>query len=947
MATLIKKISPYGGWKSPISAASLAATSISISDVAVDATNGWIYWVENRPYESPARGVIVRQRPSGFKAGQVTFISREINPAPFSARTGVHEYGGAPFTVHAGIVVFSDFKSRRLYVARDSIEDEDKPLNPVPITPDSPLFRYADLHISPLPPHDHLLCVREAHSAEDEHAEPINSVVSVRISPKGAPAEESSWEVAQVAGGSDFYSDPKYSLDGQKICFLSWMHPNMPWSGTLLNLRDASGNTSIIAGSLRKPESPFTGGESIAQPQFGEDGTLFYTTDRSGFWALRRWAEGVEKQVLDKDIEGEFAIPAWLFGRSNTAHLSSNLALTSYTVRATSRLALIYLPSGKLIDLPSPYSSIGSLHPVPIPGLPKGTFAAVGTASSGTQPAALTLFLLEVTGEPKSAGDVKLTFQVIKATSTAELGVEFISEPRAIEFATRGGRTAHAIFYGPKSGDFEGPENEKSPCVVVVHGGPTAHASPIYDLQTLYWTTRGWAVCQLNYGGSTGYGREYVSRLDTKWGITDVDDAVAVAKYMGDGGSAGGFTVLLSLSLPLPYLPYTESVFATGASLYGVADLTHLAKFTHKFEARYLDGLIGGTVEQIPEVYKERRFVISLTKDGNQVNHLVRSPVSYGANIQCPIIILQGSADKVVPPEQSELIVRAVRDNGSGKEVKYVVYEGEGHGFREAKNIADSAQERLKFFSKVLAIALPIATPFSTREQLEIDEDLLYFAGGVGVLALGGLSFVAYHGFRRFPSAEYLTSDFIKRGVLLRGYVTKVSDGDTIRFYNTNFLHRKPPKSAQALRAAGTIPIRLASIDAPELPHFGTPGQPLGSESRSHLARLVLGRRVIIKPMAKDRYGRVVGIVWRGPRWWRTDVGLEMVSSGFASARTDYDKTSGDRDALLKAAEGKANFSWVNLPPKTSFQDIRLVDYKDWTMMNMKQYRSRDRCSEE
>ncbi|KXS08965.1 alpha/beta-hydrolase [Gonapodya prolifera JEL478] len=700
MTLAAKRALAFGTWKSPINAESLAASAISISDVVVDISNGWIYRVENRPSETPARGVVVRVRPTGLTG---TFESRELNPPPFNARTGVHEYGGAPLAVHGGIVVFSDYRTRRLWLVRDSEGQKTVP-TPVPITPDDSTLRYADLHISPIYPHDHLLCVREAHSKEDDHAEPRNSIVRVAIPPAGA---EMNWkcDVEEVVAGADFYSDPKYSPDGKTICYLSWNHPNMPWTGTLLHLRDVSGASTTIAGSLRSPAAPFTGGESIAQPSFSEDGTLYYTTDREGFWALQKWSNVKGEPVLKQSVAGEFAEPAWVFGRSNRAHLSHDLLLTSYTVRATSRLALVHVPSGTIIDLPSAsaYTSIGSLRAVPIANLPAHTYAAVATAGCGSMRTSMVLFLVEVVGEPETADDVKLTVQIIKETSSQALGLDYISEPLGIEFETRVDRKAHAIFYSPKNAEFSGLPEEKPPCVVNVHGGPTAHYSPTFDLQTQFWTTRGWAVCQLNYGGSTGYGREYVSRLDTKWGVTDVEDAIAAVKYMAEsglvdskriciqGGSAGGFTVLLAMALPLPYIPFNEPVFAAGTSMYGVADLKHLAKFTHKFEARYLDGLIGGTISEVPELYTER------------------SPITYAANVRRPLLILQGSVDKIVPPEQSELIVKAVRDNGSGVRVDYVLYEGEGHGFREANNIADAVKRRLNFYSNVVGIKLESA----------------------------------------------------------------------------------------------------------------------------------------------------------------------------------------------------------------------------------------------
>ncbi|KAI9030452.1 Alpha/Beta hydrolase protein [Hyaloraphidium curvatum] len=655
--------SPYGLWESPISADLIASASVSIPDVVVDPATGAIVHVENRPTPAPARGVIVERVLGAERAKDRV---REVNPAPLNSRTTVHEYGGGSVAAGAGTIVFSNFPGNRVYIARPGS-------NITPLTPESSVLRYADFSIRP--DGKEMLCVAEDHT-DDEPTGVVNSIVSISL--------ETGETLRTVAQGHDFFSNPRYDASGKMACYLRWDHPDMPWTGSELCVKDlASGEETVVAGRPTSKDD----GASCAYPKFGPDGRVYFADDSSGFWQLMAYDVGkkvVSPVVKDGGVaDGEFGSPEWTFGGSQFDFLNDKTIVASFTRNAVSTLCSIDIPTGKLTKHDLPFTVISRLRAVP------GAESAVFVAASPTSEACLHLY---------NATTGKL--DVLKRTSSIDVDKSYISPARAVSFPTRSPsgeeRTAYAFYYAPTNPDYSAPAGAKPPAVVKIHGGPTSNCFGSLSYGVQYWTTRGFAYLDLNYGGSTGYGREYRARLDGEWGVVDVLDSVAAAGYLAKegladpkqiviaGGSAGGLTTLLALELPLPFVPGAPVTFATGCSSYGVADLIHLSKFTHKFELRYLDSLMGGPAATIPDVY------------------VSRSPVTSAGNISVPLLVLQGSEDKVVPPAQSEAIVDAVRKKGGRAD--YVLFEGEGHGWRQAANIRKALETELAFYLDVLAI---------------------------------------------------------------------------------------------------------------------------------------------------------------------------------------------------------------------------------------------------
>lgn len=614
----------------------------------------------------------------------------EVNPLPLSARTTVHEYGGGPIASRDDVVLFANHPDRRLYISRNSSPPE-------PVTAESAVsfvllkwcteesvtiyanlqssqvLRFADPFIHP--EGKHTIVIAEDHT-DDTPTGVVNTLALVSLR---------DGSIATFASGYDFYSNPRYSADGKHVCYLRWNHPDMPWTGTELIVRGSRlGSTEkVIAGSLTVG-SDGKPAESIAYPKFGPDGKVYFASDRSGYWQLYSYdlaTTNTEQVVRVNGIaDGEFASPEWTFGGSSYDFAGSSTIVASVVRNAVSSLVKIDVASGTLTEFKDlPFTVIRAVRTVP------NTNLAVFIAASPTSDACLYLFDLDTQKA-----------EVLARTSNVPVDSGYISAAKPVSFPTTSGPSCHGFLYMPQNKDFAGPPGAKPPAVVKVHGGPTSNTTGGLSLPVQYWTSRGFAYLDLNYGGSTGFGREYRSRLDGKWGVVDVQDAAAAATYLAvsgiadpgkiviTGGSAGGFTVLLALSLPLPYLDDLKPPFATGTSSYGVADLVHLAEFTHKFELRYLDSLMGGAVTEVPEIYKQR------------------SPVNNAQGIQVPICVFQGSEDKVVPPAQSEAIVKAVRDRGGRAD--YTEFEGEGHGWRQAANIKKALEGELAFYIDVLKI---------------------------------------------------------------------------------------------------------------------------------------------------------------------------------------------------------------------------------------------------
>jgi dipeptidyl aminopeptidase/acylaminoacyl peptidase len=624
----------YGAWKSPISSSMVASGGIAFErPIVLDRDS--IYWVESRPVEG-GRSVIVRWSP---QEGTV-----DVTPSAFNVRTRVHEYGGGAFTVESGTVYFSNFVDQRLY-------RQDPGAEPDAMTPPNAL-RYADAIVDSR--RRRIICVCEDHT--DAGDEVVNSLVGIGLDGGGLSQ--------RLIFGNDFYSSPRLSPDGSRLAWLTWNHPRMPWDSAELWVGEIMGDGSI-ARAMR-----IVGGidESVCHPQFSPDGTLYFVSEETGWWNLYRWRNG-HAQPLHK-TDAEFGVPLWTFGTSTYGFESTRKIICTYIKEGRSFLASLDTVSLKLQTIETLYTSIDSLQ--------VSSEYAVFVAGSTTEAPAVVRYDLR-TGK----------MQVLRHSTEVNVDANYLSAPRAIEFPTEHGLTAHAFFYSPKNRDFKATPGERPSLMVVSHGGPTGATSSTLDLETQFWTSRGFAVADVNYGGSTGYGREYRRRLDGQWGIVDVDDCVNCARYLVDrgevdvkrtiirGASAGGYTTLAALTF--------RDFFKAGASYYGVSDLEALAKDTHKFESRYLDSIVGP--------YPERRDI-----------YLERSPINSVERLSCPVIFFQGSEDRVVPPNQAEKMASALREKGVP--VAYILFESEQHGFRKAENNKRALDAELYFYSRIFGFKL-------------------------------------------------------------------------------------------------------------------------------------------------------------------------------------------------------------------------------------------------
>jgi len=630
------KIAPYGSWKSPITSDLIVEGSVGLSQPLFDGDD--IYWMEMRPKEA-GRNVIIKRSPSG--------TSVDVNPPPFNARTRVHEYGGGDYLVNNGIVCFSNFSDQRLY-RQDAPE-----ATPQALTAPGEM-RYADSCLDQT--RGRLICVREDHTPKDTEA--VNSIVSVNLEPGDDHG-------TVLVKGNDFYSTPRISPDGSQLAWLTWNHPNMPWDGCELWVGEfaedgALSSTRWVAGGAA---------ESIFQPEWSPDGVLYFASDRSGWWNLERITAdgGIERVCQSK---AELGMPQWVFAMSAYAFASNETLVCSHVDQGVSTFATIDTSTGKLTPIDCPYTDIQFLR--------AANGQAVFRGGSPTDVGAIVKFDLGTR-----------QFETLRKSNDLEVYPRYFSVPRAIEFPTEGGLTAHGFFYPPQNPDYRAPDNEKPPLIVKSHGGPTSAASTALSLSIQYWTSRGFAVLDVNYGGSTGYGRQYRERLNRKWGIVDVDDCVNGARYLAErgevdgnrliitGGSAGGYTTLGALTF--------RKVFKAGASHFGISNLESMARDTHKYESQYLTGLLGP--------YPQRKDI-----------YYDRSPINFPERLSCPVIFFQGLEDKVVPPDQAETMVDAIR--GKGIPVSYVAFAGEQHGFRQAKNIKRALDGELYFYSRVFRFEL-------------------------------------------------------------------------------------------------------------------------------------------------------------------------------------------------------------------------------------------------
>jgi dipeptidyl aminopeptidase/acylaminoacyl peptidase len=638
-----KQAAPCGAWASPITAAVVAAGSTPLSGVLLDGAD--LYWLAGRASEG-GRTTLLRQRGSRVQ---------ELTPAPFNARTRVHEYGGGAVLAADGRVWFSHFADNRVYkIDRDGGD-------PMPVSEGGAL-RWADFVLDRV--HARLIGVREDHSAGAAY--PVNTLCTLGADGTQAVLDE----------GYDFYSSPRLSPDGKQLAWLCWDHPRMPWEGTELWLADVAADGTLANGRL------IAGGpaEAIVQPEWSPGGTLYFVSDRSGWWNLHRYEHGVVHPVCPR--EAEFGLPHWVFGQAMYGFRSDGEIVCAYIEGGVSVLARLDVRSGALTPIDTPYQEIRELR------VSGDTIAFLGGAPT---------IAAEVARIDLATGRREVLARSIEQLPE----VAYLSVPQTVSYPSANGRTTHAFYYPPTNADYAPLPGELPPLMVIGHGGPTGMASSTLKLATQFWTSRGIAVLDVNYGGSTGFGRAYRDLLKEQWGVVDVEDCVAGARYLADqgladrerlvirGGSAGGLTTLCALAF--------HDVFKAGASYYGVSDLKGLDADSHKFESHYNEYLIAPSA-RADAVYAER------------------SPINHTDKLRRPMIFFQGLDDKVVPPPQSEVMVEALR--ARGVPVAYLTLEGEGHGFRKADSIVRTLEAELYFYLRVFGIQVPATLPAIEIENL-------------------------------------------------------------------------------------------------------------------------------------------------------------------------------------------------------------------------------------
>lgn len=619
----------YGAWESPITAEMLAHNVVRFQQIEVE--NDQIYWLESRVEEEQGRSVVVH----------FSDTKEDLIPSPFYARTLVHEYGGRCCSISNGTLYFTNFKDQHIY----QVEPKGKPTALVT----TPNMRFADFVIHPNG--------RWMYSVIEDHANPKavkNGIAKIDLE---------TGQVEVLAKQHDFYAAPRISPDGSKLAFIFWDQPNMPWDGTELWVSDLNEKGLIDA------ERKIAGGasESVLEPTWSPKGDLYFVSDRNGYWNLYD-----EDNQIVVEMSADFTSPPWGLGNRHYTFVeidSKPFIAAIYTEKATDYLGLIDLEKRALTKVPLDFTSLTDIHTV--------KHQLVFVASSPSTPSEIVKYNLKTR-----------EFRSLAKSQDITIDPEYFSYPKTIEYPTENEKTAFAFYFAPTNPKYKGPTPEsKPPLIVFAHGGPTAHVAPDFKLPIQFWTSRGFAVAVVNYGGSTGYGREYRDRLKGKWGVVDVDDCCNAAKYLIKeglvdpnrlairGGSAGGYTTLAALAF--------RDIFKVGASHFGVSDLELLAQDDHKFESRYLDSLVGPYPEK-KDKYKEF------------------SPINHADKISRPVLFLQGAEDKIVPPNQSELMHEALLKRKIP--TAYLLFEGEQHGFRQAKNIIKSTEAEYYFYCRIFNI---------------------------------------------------------------------------------------------------------------------------------------------------------------------------------------------------------------------------------------------------
>ncbi|KAG0179552.1 Dipeptidyl aminopeptidase [Apophysomyces sp. BC1034] len=597
------KTAPFGSWKSPITAESLSS-SASANNICIDNATQSVYWYQTVPEEG-GRGQIFSQH-----------LHQEGTPTPllpleYNCRSRVHEYGGGAFNVKDGLLVFSNDKDCRVY----TINLAKDPRTIVPLTSPNPLLRYGDFALDAA--HRFIICIQEEHFENETPKDVINRLVTIHLD---------TGDVAVLASGNDFYSFPRLSPDGKTLAYVTWDHPNMPWDYTRLVRANLNYDNRLVLLSEEQVAGE-PSGESFVQPEFGDDGTLYFATDRSGFWNLYRYVDGEAQLLLDKPVEAEFAGPAW--GLNEAWYMPCKSDTSKLVCTYKGKLAILDTKAKTLTDLTTSLDTFSQIRTY----ASKGDEIIVLNGKSATTPAEVVSLTLNLQSPAAPA------VRVLRKSQEPRLDPAYISIGKEHTFTTTNNLKSYCYFYLPKNPDYEG--EGLPPLRLISHGGPTSRSDNSYSRSIQYWTTRGFAVADVNYGGSTGYGREYRNRLKKQWGVVDVDDCCNAALYLAEQGlvdknklaiegqSAGGFTTL-----------YPEE----------------------------------------EKIYTER------------------SPITAVKDVKVPIIFFHGSEDKVVLPNQSEDMVRAMKENGVP--VAHVVYPGESHGFRKAENIKRTMELEQWFYGQ-------------------------------------------------------------------------------------------------------------------------------------------------------------------------------------------------------------------------------------------------------
>ena len=624
---MAKTAKPYGSWPSTLSAELITRAAPGLNFLQSHGER--LFWVESRPWEA-GRNVIMCREGDGS--------TRDLLPAPFSHQSRVHEYGGMAYAMDDSHLYFVNAADQRIYqlaLAQDK--------QPVAITAAG--SRFADLVIDQA--RQQLIAVGETHH---DNREPENTLVSIVLA---------DGSLSTLVSGADFYAFPRISPDSKQLCWIEWQHPNMPWDSTQLWLANFSdgglSDKMLVAGADNN--------EAIFQPQWSPDNQLYFVSDKNNWWNIYRIENGSSQPVLE--IEAEFATPLWQFGMTSYDFIDADTIACVYTKNGIWHSGFIDIQSGQLNTIESQYSSMQAVtcHQDKL-------YLVAGAAALPSE-------LISISRQAKVTS--------IYSPATIALAPENLSEPQSILFASgRDNQPVHAFYYPPTNANYCGIEGELPPVIALCHGGPTGATDSGLNLKLQYWCNRGFAVVDINYRGSTGFGRAYRHSLAGAWGIADVEDTQHAIRYLTEqqmidpqrclirGGSAGGYTVLSALT-------FTDT-FQAGASLYGIGDLETLAKDTHKFESRYMDSLIGP--------YPERRDI-----------YLQRSPIHHAEGLNCPVIFLQGLEDKVVPPNQAEMMVKLLEEKGI--KVAHVTFPDEGHGFRKANNIIHAMESELAFYRDV------------------------------------------------------------------------------------------------------------------------------------------------------------------------------------------------------------------------------------------------------